>query len=44
MVCSPEAGNILANILLLPDGKQIVMLPSHNSNNCFIMLINIFSM
>ena len=32
----------LGNIIL--EGEQIVMLPSHNGNNCFIMPINIFSL
>ena len=45
-ICSPEAGNIArvrSRRLILPvEGEQIVMLPSHKGNNCFIMSINIF--
>ena len=34
----------LGNIIFEGHGEQIVMLPSHNGNNCFIMAINIFSL
>ena len=41
-ICSPEAGNPRA--ILPVEGEQIVMLPSHKGNKCFIMPINNFSM
>ena len=44
-VCSPEAGNIARGqsprAILPVEGEQIVMLPSHKGNSCFIMPINI---
>ena len=47
-ICSPEAGNIdrerNPKAILPVEGEQIVILPSHKSNNCFIMPINIFSL
>ena len=36
--CSHKAGKLPV------EGEQIVMLPSHKGNNCFIMPINIFSL
>ena len=40
-VCSPEAGYIArgrsSRVLLPVEGEQIVMLPSHKDNNCFII-------
>ena len=43
MICSPEAGNC-PRAILPASGEQIVMLPSHKGNNCFIMPIYIFSL
>ena len=44
-VCSPEAGNIARGrsprAILPVEGEQVVTLPSHKGNNCFIMPINI---
>ena len=40
-ICSPEAGNIARGrsprVILPFEGEQIVMLPSHKGNNCFII-------
>ena len=40
-ICSSEAGNIARGrsprVILHVEGEQIVMLPSHNGNNCFII-------
>ena len=40
-VCSTEAGNIARGrsprVILPVEGEQIVMLPSHTGNNCFII-------
>ena len=48
MICSPEAGNISQGrsprAIFPVAGEQIIMLPSHKGNNCFIMPINIFSL
>ena len=40
-ICSPEAGNIARGrsqrVILHVEGEQIVMLPSHKGNDCFII-------
>ena len=40
-ICSPEASNIAPGcslrVILHVEGEQIVMLPSHKGNNCFII-------
>ena len=40
-ICSPEAGNIArgrsSRVILPVEGEQIVILPSHKGNNCFII-------
>ena len=45
-ICSPEAGNIARGhsprAILPVEDKQIVILPSHKDNNCFIMPFNFF--
>ena len=41
MICSPEAGNTARGhsprVILPVEDEQIVMLPSHKGNSCFII-------